>query len=130
MPPFGQAGLEKGYDAESAITKCRAVKWGSTAEGVTAVTANTDRAVGVSLFTVATADLTRGKGASLRRTGIAEWEAGGAITKGANVTIDASGRCVAAATTNRVYGVAEQAAVNSGDVIAVAVDFINVFALP
>lgn len=125
MPPFGQAGLEKGYDAETAITICRAVKKGATAEGVAAIAAATDRAAGVSLFGVTAAEVLRGKGASVRRTGIAEWEAGAAIAKDASVTIDAAGRCVTAVSTNRVYGVAEQAAAASGDRIAVAVNFIN-----
>lgn len=122
-PAFGQAGLEKGYNAETAIVKRRAVKFGATAEGVAAIAANTDVAIGVSLFGVSGAELLRGKGASIRRSGIAEWEAGEAIAKGIPVTIDATGRCVHAVATNYVYGVTDQASTAAGDMIAVACDF-------
>lgn len=126
MPPYGNSiGRDKGYDAEAALTKYRAVKAGTTVEGVTAIAANTDRALGVVLFGVTAPEITRGKGATVREGGIVEWEAGAAIVRGASVTIDAAGRCVTAASTNRVYGYARQAAAASGDVIAVAVNFDN-----
>lgn len=123
MPAFGQAGLEKGYNAETALVKRRAVKFGATAEGVTAIVLATDVAIGVSLFHVSAAELLRGKGASIRRDGIAEWEAGEAIARGVPVTIDAVGRCVHAVAGNYVYGVTDQASTQAGDFIAVACDF-------
>jgi hypothetical protein len=126
MPPYGNfTGRDKGYDAEAALTKYRAVKAGATAEGVAPIAANTDKALGVALFGVTSAEILRGKGATVREAGIVEWEAGAAIAKDAAVTIDAAGRCVTAATTNRVYGRTRQAAALSGDVIAVAVNFDN-----
>lgn len=126
MPAYGNSiGLDKGYDAESAISKYFAVKPGTTAEGVTAVTANTDRAIGVSLFGVTSAEILRGKGASIREAGIVEWQCSAAIAKGAAVTISANGRCVTAATGNRVYGYARQASLNADEVIAVEVNFAN-----
>lgn len=125
MPPFGQAGLDKGYDAETAISIRRAVKKGATAEGVTAITGAGDKACGVSLFGVTLAEVARGKGASVRRTGIAEWEAGAAVAKDVAVSIDATGRCILAVSGARVYGTTEQAAAAAGEVIAVAVNFIN-----
>jgi hypothetical protein len=124
MPAYGQAGLEKGYNAESALVKRRAVKHGATAEGVTAIAANTDIAWGVALFGVSSAELLRGKGASIRRDGIAEWEAGEAIAVSVPVTIDSVGRCVHAVAGNYVYGITEQVSTAAGDMIAVAVDFL------
>lgn len=120
MPAYGNfTGRDKGYDAEAAITKFRAVKGGATAEGVTAVTAATDVIRGVAQFGVTAAEILRGKGATVRMDGITEWEAGAAIAKDAALTIDAVGRCVTAAAGNDVWGYALQAASGSGVRIAV-----------
>lgn len=119
MPSTGNFILDKGFDAESVIVKFRAVKAGATAEGVTAVTVAGEDGIGVEQFGVPTADLTRGKGASVRIEGITEWEAGAAIAREADVTVDASGRCVTAVATNRIWGKARQAAGASGNRISV-----------
>lgn len=119
MPAYGNYGRDKGYDAEAAITKFRAVKVGSGAEGVTPVTADTDLIVGVAQFGVTADEILQGKGASVREEGITEWEAGGAITMGALVGVDSSGRCIALASGKRCHGRARQAASGSGKRIAV-----------
>jgi hypothetical protein len=116
---YGNFILDKGYDAASVLTKFRAVKFHANPEAVTAITGATDLVHGVSQFDVTTAELAKNKGASVRVDGVTEWEAGGAITKGAFVTIDSAGRCVAAATGNKIWGQAWQAASTSGDRVAV-----------
>jgi hypothetical protein len=120
MPAFGNFILDKGYDAASAITKFRAVKRTANPEEVTQCTVLGEDGLGVAQFDVATLELPKGKGASVRREGITEWEAGGALALMADVTVDAQGRCVAAATGQRVWGKAEQAASGAGVRIAVA----------
>jgi hypothetical protein len=115
----GNYVLDKGRKPESALTIYRACKVGSAEESVTAVTADTDLLEGVVQFGVSAGELTKGKLASVRMEGITPWEAGAAITKGALVTIDASGRCIAATTGKRVHGRALYVAANSGDVIGV-----------
>lgn len=95
MPGYGNSiGLDKGYDAEAPLSKYRAVKMGTTAEGVAPITAVTDTAIGIAYFGVTADEINRGKGGNVRRGGIAEWEAGGVITRGDLVTMDSSGRCV------------------------------------
>lgn len=119
MPATGNFVLDKGFDAESALTKFRAVKAGATAEGVTAITVAGEDGIGVEQFGVPTADLTRGKGASVRVEGITEWEAGAAIAREADVTVDSVGRCVTAVSTNRIWGKARQATGAAGNRISV-----------
>ena len=122
MPATGNYGRDKGYDAEAAITKYRAVKGGTGAEGVTPVTADTDLVVGVAQYGVTTGEIAQGKGASVREEGITIWEAGGVISKDALVGVDASGRCLALASGKRCHGRARQAASGSGVRISVELD--------
>lgn len=119
MPSTGNFIRDKGYDAESVLIKFRAVKAGATAEGVTAITVAGEDGMGVEQFGVPAADLTRGKGASVRVDGATEWEAGAAIAREADVTVDNVGRCVTAVATNRIWGKAKQAAGASGNRITV-----------
>lgn len=126
MPAYGNSvGMDKGYDAETAIAKYAAVKLGTTAEGVAAITGLADRAIGVSLFHVTASEISRGKGATVREMGIVEWAVGAAVAKGDPITIDAIGRAVTAVSGKRVYGYARQVAANANEVIAIAVDFVN-----
>lgn len=124
MPAYGNFVLDKGYDAEAAIVKFRAVKKGTTAEGVIQCSVAGEAGRGIAQFDVAAADLTRGKGASVREGGISEWEAGAAIASEALVTTDASGRCVAAATGNSVWGRARMAASGAG--VRISVELLSV----
>lgn len=119
MPSYGNFQLDKGYDADAAITVFRAVKPGTLPESVTPCTVLGEYGLGVSQFGVSAAELAKGKGASVREDGITEWEAGGVIARGVDVTVDAAGRCVAAAATQRVWGVSRQAASGAGVRIAV-----------
>lgn len=119
MPAFGNFLLDKGYDADAAITKFRAVKAGAAAESVTPCTVLGEDGMGISQFGVTAAELAKGKGVDCRKHGISEWEAGGVIAREADVTVDATGRCVAAAAGQRVWGKAAQAASGAGVRIAV-----------
>lgn len=120
MPATGNYVLDKGYDAEAAITKFRAVKLGTAAESVTPCTVLGESGIGISQFGVTAGELAKGKGASVRQEGITEWEAGGVIAKGVDVTVAADGRCAAAAAGQRVWGVALQAASGAAARISVA----------
>lgn len=120
MPAYGNFIRDKGYDADAAVVKYRAVKAGASAESVTPVTVAGEAGIGIAQFDVITADLTRGKGVTVREDGTTEWEAGAAIGRGVDVTVDAAGRCVAAVATNRIWGTTRQAA--SGIGVRVAVD--------
>lgn len=118
MPAYGNFGLDKGFDADSAIVKFRGVKFGTTDEGVTAITAAGEAGVGVAQFGVTLDEIDQGKGASVRESGITEWECGGNIDRGAQVTVDNVGRCVEAGGADFIWGVARQSGA-SGERIAV-----------
>lgn len=122
MPAYGNFIRDKGYDADAAITKFRAVKPGTNPESVVQCSVLGENGLGISQFGVTAAELLKGKGASVREDGTTEWEAGGVIARGVDVTVDASGRCVAAAATQRIWGVSRQAASGAGVRIAVDLD--------
>lgn len=88
----GNFVLDKGYDASAAITKFYAVKMTGVAEQVGPITANTDEIQGFAQFGVTTAEIAKGKGASVRCIGITEAVAVGAIADGNWVTLEADGR--------------------------------------
>jgi hypothetical protein len=123
MPAVGNFIRDKGYDADAVMTKFRAVKAGATAESVTPCTVLGEGGIGIAQFGVTAAELTKGKGASVREDGTSEWEVaaanGGVIARGADVTVAADGRVQAAAATHRVWGVARQASTAAGQRIAV-----------
>lgn len=114
MPAHRNFILDKGFDADAVITAFRAVKAGTNPESVTPCTVLGEDGMGISQFGVSAAELAKGKGASIAVHGTSEWEAGGVIAREADVTVDASGRCVAAAATQRVWGKARQAATGAG----------------
>jgi hypothetical protein len=125
MPSYGNFELDKGYDADAAITVYRAVKPGATAESVAPCSVLGEYGLGISQFGVSTAELAKGKGASVREEGISEWEAGGVIARGVDVTVMADGRCQAAAAGHRVWGVSRQAASGAGVRIAVQLSVVK-----
>lgn len=101
----GNFVLDKGYNAAAAITKFRAVKL-SAAETVTPVTAIGDVVHGWEQFGVATDEIAKGKGASVRVEGITEAEASAAIAVGVECEVIADGRvrAVTAASGARIVG--------------------------
>lgn len=120
MPAYGNFVVDKGYDTAVALTRFRGVKLTANAEEVTAIAASTDICEGIAQFGVTSAEITAGKGASVRVIGISECEAGAAIARGAEVMMDTVGRVITATGAgNRAMGVALQAAGASGNRIAV-----------
>lgn len=118
MPGFGNFIRDKGYDADAAIGKYRAVKVGTADESVTPVTAQGENGLGIAQFAVTAPEILKGKGASIRLDGTSIWEAGASITRGQQVTCQADGQCEPALSADFIWGVAMQDG-ESGDQIAV-----------
>jgi hypothetical protein len=117
MPASQNFVLAKGKNASAAITKKRFVKLDSAAaDGETVKPCDTlgEGAFGVSLFSVSAAELLKGKGASVMTDGRAIVEAATALAVGVEITTDATGRAIAAATGHRVLGVVDEAAGGTG----------------
>lgn len=102
---WGNFLLDIGMDAAAQVLKFRFCKY-SAAETVTPITAITDVPAGVPQYSVLTADLVRGKGASVRVIGVSEVEASAAIAVGALVELvnDGRVRTITGASGARVVG--------------------------
>lgn len=108
-------GLVKAYLAGGAIAAYRIVKF--SAEGtVVQASAATDVSIGITTRIPAAAS---GDRTEVVRSGIAEVEYGGNVTRGAKLTADADGKAVVAAPSagvnNQIIGIAEVAGA-SGDI--------------
>lgn len=101
--------------AGAAITLNRFVKVGAADNQVILCAAATDIPLGVAKTTVAS-----GAGVGVQLNGVARMEAGAAITRGAQVGPDATGRAIAAIATSGVGGIALEAASAAGEIISVA----------
>lgn len=109
------AGLIVNYVAEAALAKYRIVCFGATDGSVKQAAAATDFMIGVTEgFAYAAGDRP-----DIVRTGLADVEYGGNVTRGQPLTSDAQGRAVAAApaagANNRIIGYAEVSGV-AGDI--------------
>jgi hypothetical protein len=118
VPATQNVVLSKGYDAGAAITKKRFVKL-TGAQQVSQCSVAGENAIGVAMFSVSTAEIAKGKGASVLEAGRAIVEAGAAVAVGAKVTTDNQGRAVTAVATNHVLGICEKASANAGEEITV-----------
>lgn len=111
--------LAVNYLADAAIPINRLVRLGTGDRAVTLATAATDAIVGV----VNEVAVVLGERVDVVRVGIAWVEAGAAITRGAPLTADATGRAVTAAPgvglNVRLIGFADEAATAAGDVIRI-----------
>lgn len=112
-------GLITNHIAEAAIAAFRIVKFGATDGSALQAASVSNFSFGVSgKLPAATADRI-----DIIRTGIAEVEYGGVVTRGALLTSDADGKAIVAApaggTNNRIIGIAEVSGV-SGDIGSVA----------
>lgn len=87
-------GLTKNYVAGGVIAAFRIVKFGANDGEVLQAAAATDLSIGVTDRTYPEAV---GERVEITRTGIAEVEYGGAVTRGQKLTSDASGRAIVAA---------------------------------
>lgn len=94
--------LIKQYVAGAAIAACRIVKFDTTDGTVIQAAAAADLSVGVC----GAVGPASGERVDVVQAGIAEVEFAGVVARGALVTSDASGKGVAAASTNRAIGIA------------------------
>lgn len=92
----------KAFKAEAAITKRRIVKFGSTDALIVPGAAAADASIGIT----SEIDAAIGENCDVFLLGIADVEYGGAVTRGAKLTSDATGRAIAAAAGNHVVGIA------------------------
>ena len=100
----------RNFTAETAISARRIVAMGATDGAVKLATASTDPIIGVSDEITVSA----GERIDVVLSGSAEVVCGGAVTRGAQITSDATGKAVVG--TGRVVGIALQAGA-AGDVI-------------
>lgn len=103
-------GFIKTFDAGAAITKKRIVMVGAADNEAITATAGAV-AIGVS----AEVDVLSGDTVDVIMSGTPDVEYGGAVTRGARLASDATGRAVAAATADECIGVALESGV-AGDI--------------
>ncbi|MFZ6748522.1 capsid cement protein [Undibacterium sp. Ren11W] len=111
--------LAKNYVADVAIPAFRLVKPGTADDRITLATASTDALIGTTTDIAAAI----GERCDVQLAEIAYVEAGAAITRGAFITADATGRGIAAApaagVNASVAGRALETATAAGDVIRI-----------
>lgn len=116
---MGNPTLIKNYTAEGAIAAYRIVKFGAADGGVVQAAASADLIIGVNEALTVVA----GERVDVIRSGIADVEFGGTVTRGQPVTADADGKAVAAAPATgvnaNIVGFAEVSAV-AGDIAQVS----------
>jgi hypothetical protein len=114
--------LIKSLIAEAAVLPYRVVKFGSADGQVVQAAAATDACVGIADNL---GQGTAGSRVDVALDGVAEAEAGAAVTRGALLSVDSSGRVIAAtagAGANvRVIGVAMASAGAAGEIIPVSI---------
>lgn len=115
----GHYVLNKGFQANEAITQFRFVKLGTGSRNVDICDTAGEAALGVCQEEITAADATNGRIANVAILGISLVESGAAVSAGAKVQTDASGRAIAALTGDHVLGVALDAAGGAGEWIAV-----------
>ena len=124
MPASMNIDQAKGKNANGSITKKRFVKLDttdSTGETVKQCDTQGEVAFGVSLFSVSSAEVLRGKGASVITDGRAIVEAGAQVAIGAAVMADATGRAITATSGNFILGYCdENAGGAAGDELGIA----------
>ncbi len=118
------------FEAEAAVVFNRFVKLGAASNGVTAVAAITDLAMGVA---VESADPAAGNAAAsvwpLNRGGIVSIEAAAAFSLGDRIAPSANGRGQTAVTTQFARGIALAAAGGAGEMIPMLVEINEVATL-
>lgn len=121
---YNNAGLKKAFLATAAIGAFLAVKFGADDKTIALATAVGDLTIGFTNEIPAVAlDVTNGNTVDVVIDGIAEATAGAAITRGARLTIDSSGRVITAApatgVNNQIIGIAMASAGAADEVIPV-----------
>lgn len=113
MPASQNFVMGKGKNASAAITKKRFVKLDSGAsDGETVKQCDTlgEHPYGVALFSVSSAEILKGKGASVLTAGRAIVEASEALAVGTMVTTDANGKAKTAASGHWCAGMVDEPA--------------------
>lgn len=111
MPGSQNFVMAKGKNASASITKKRFVKLDTAAaDGETVKQCDTlgEQAYGVALFSVSTAEIAKGKGASVLTDGRALVEASEALAVGVMVTSDANGKAKTAASGHWCHGMVDE----------------------
>lgn len=115
--------LDKGFQAQTAITKFSVVKHGTADQTCTAVTGVNDAPLGVAMEDASAGDVTKGRIIDVRLMGIARCIAAAAITRGTRVRTNASGQVAAlsgaAGTVDNVVGITMFSSAATGDHIDV-----------
>lgn len=106
--------LAKGYDAGEALTKKRFVKL-NTSNEIEMCDTSGEEAYGVTLFSVSTAELALGKGASVLTQGRAILEAAEAIPTGSPVSTDNAGKAQVANSGDIILGMCDLGCDGAGD---------------
>lgn len=125
MPATMNPGQAKGKNAGGAITKKRFVKLDTTAaDGETVVQCSVagEGAFGVSLFSVSTDEIARGKGASVITEGRAILESAEAIAVGSPVSTTNDGRAQNANTGDQILGYCDEPSAATGNECSVFLD--------
>jgi endonuclease YncB( thermonuclease family) len=111
--------LIKSYSSEGTIAPCRIVKPGANDYGVAVAAAAADKLIGVTMPLIS---VVSGDTVEIMHDGICDLQLGGTVTRGDQLTSDASGQGItatASAGSNvRVIGIAIVSGV-SGDIIPV-----------
>jgi len=117
----GNYGMDKGYKPAVALTKFRFVKF-SAEDTVTVVTGKTDVVCGVAQYSVSTAELSKGKNASVRMEGISEVEIASTVSVGDLAGLTANGTIRTATTGDRIVGTVTHGATTAGERASVMVE--------
>jgi hypothetical protein len=115
--------LDKGFQAQSAVTKFYVVKYGTADQTCTAVTGANQVPLGVVQEDASAADVTKGRIVNVRLMGIARCVAGAAITRGTRVGVGATGKVLpmvgTAGLVENTVGIAMMSSAADLDVIDV-----------
>jgi predicted RecA/RadA family phage recombinase len=98
----------------------------TASDTVTQCTAATDKPIGVCLEEITSGDVTNGRQVAVAVFGASRVIAGAAISAGATVGPDSSGRAITATSTNFAIGMALQSASAAGDHVDIIVNPIGV----
>lgn len=125
MPATMNIGAAKGKNTSTPLTKKRFCKLDTAAtDGETVKACDTagELAFGVTLFSVSSAEINRGKGASVITEGRAILEAAGAINNGQLVSTDNIGRARVAQAGDYILGMCDEPAAGAGNECSVRLE--------
>ena len=121
---YNNTGLIKSFLPTAAIVAFSAVKFGADDNTIALATAASDLTIGfTNEIDVVADDVTKGNLVDVVINGIAEARSGAAITRGARLTVDSTGRVITAApsagTNAQIIGIALKSAASADENIPV-----------